>query len=586
MDRTVLANAALGKEPIDVLIRGGKLVNVYTGEIYPADVAIKGDSIAYVGDCSGLLLERAEVIDAKGMYLCPGLIDQHVHTYESHLNIVEFANAVMPLGVTGIVTDFYGECVVGGVPAVRNAIEIAKRQTPLKIFLALPMPAYYQNKPFEFNGHPNAEEMTEMMDWPECVGLNDSFGSKMIAGDPDMRLVVDQAQKRRLQVCGHGSELDEAQSNAWMAYIRRTDDHECVSAEELLYKLRAGMYVSMRIGSGCVNLPKLAPALAEHRIDTRRITMNTDVASPLRISEHGHLDNCVRTAIRCGVPPVDAIRMATLNTAECVRIDDLYGAVAPGKIADILLVEDLTDFRPAAVLSNGRLIAKNGTLLKRFESVPYPREARSTVRFPRRIRSEDFQIPAKDGAHTVRVVGCSDGTIITGELEAVLTASGGELRCDPGADVLKAASIERTGGKGELFTGFVKGFGLKKGAIASTYNPHNQHMMIVGADEADMALAANTLRECGGGFAVCCNGEVKAKLPLPLYGLLSDRPLEEVIQGVKAVYTAAWECGCTLSEPLHTLAFMGLPVIIGTLKISPFGLVDVWKEAYVDLIKD
>lgn len=584
MDRYALAKVALGEEAADLVISGGDLVNVCTKEIYAADVAIKGDSIAYVGDCAHTIGENTKIIDAKGSYICPGLIDQHIHTYESQMDVVEYANAVVPLGVTGVVNDFYGECVIGGVKAVRSSLDIAKKQTPLKMFFALPMPAYYQNLPFYHVGHPTEDEMLEMMDWEECVGLNDTFGSKMIKNDPKMLKLVNEAQKRKLQVCGHGSELSERQSNAWMAYVRRTDDHECTEPDELLYKLRLGMYVSMRVGSGCVEIPKLARALARTNLDTRRITLNTDVCSPLRMSEEGHLDNCVRTCIRNGIRPIDAICMATINTAECIRKDELFGSVSPGKIADILLVKDLVDFRAHTVIANGRVVAVNGKLTEPFKRVPYPEFAYNTVRLRKELAPADFKISCGSGGpKKVRVIGCSDAGIITEELNMELWAGDGEICPDLSEDVLKIASIERTGRTGDMYTALIHGFGLKAGAIASTYNPHNQHMTIVGTNDEDMAFAANALTEMGGGFIVVDKGKLRAALPLPMFGLLSDMPLESVVEGVRAVYSAAWDLGCKLPEPFHTLAFVGLPVIIGNLKISPSGLVDVWAEKNVPL---
>lgn len=587
MDRYSLARVALGEDYADLVIQGGKLVNVSTKEIYYADVAIKGESIACIGDCSHTVGKDTAILNAEGKFICPGLIDQHIHTYESQMDVVEYANAVIPLGITGVVNDFYGECVIGGIKAIRSSLDIAKKQTPLKIFFALPMPAYYQNLPFHHVGHPTEEEMLEMMDWEECVGLNDTFGSKMIANDQKMRRLVDEAQKRRLEVCGHGSELNEKQSNAWMAYVRRTDDHECTQSDELLYKLRAGMYVSMRIGSGCVEIPKLAKALAETRVDTRHITLNTDVCSPLRMVEEGHLDNCVRSCIQHGIHPIDAICMATINTAECIRKDDLYGSVAPGKIADILLVKDLVDFRADTVIANGKVVAREGKLLEPFQRVPYPEYAYHTVKLPQKIKPEDFAIPCSGGKERlVRVIGCSSEGIITSELHERMRPENGEIFADTQRDILKIASIERATGSGAMYTALIHGFGLKSGAVASTYNPHNQHLTVIGTNERDMAFAANQLAEIGGGFIVVENEQVKSVFPMPMYGLLSDKPLTEVVREVRGVYDAAHDIGCILPEPFHTLAFVGLPVIIGTLKISPSGLVDVWAEKKVDLFLD
>lgn len=584
--RIRMANTAMGKEKADIIIKGGHLVNVITAEIYPADVAIKGDRIAYVGNVDHTIGENTQIIDATDSYLVPGLIDQHAHTYESQMNIVEYAAAVLPLGITAIVTDFYGECVIGGVKAVRESIDIAKRETPLKILFALPMPAYYQNKPYEHTGHPTFEEMLEMMDWEECIGTNDTFGSKMIAGDSELELLVDEIQRRKLHVCGHGSELNEMESNAWMAFVRSTDDHECVNKEELLYKARLGIYISMRIGSGCVEIPNLCRALAENKIDTRRFTLNTDIISPIRIKQQGHIDNCIREVIKCGIPPIEAIRMATINTAECVKVEENLGSITPGKIADILLVRDIIDFDVKMVIANGKKVAESGKLIIPFKHVDYPSYAYNTVNLGRKLEAKDFQIKATKSTNTIRVISCNPTCVITHEEQAKLKAQDGFLCADVAKGIQKVASIDRCRRTGNIFCGFVKGFNLKKGAIASTYNPHNQNMTIVGTNDEDMALAANALVEYGGGFIVVDNGKILAKLELPLFGLLSDKPLDEIVKEYELIYNAAKDIGCSLPEPFHTLAFLGLPVIIGKIKITPKGLVDVWKEKYIDLIID
>ena len=319
-------------------------------------------------------------------------------------------------------------------------------------------------------------------------------------------------------------------------------------------------------------------------VDTRHITLNTDVCSPLRMSEEGHLDNCVRTCIKNGIHPIDAICMATINTAECIRKDDLFGSVTPGKIADIILVKDLVDFRAETVIANGRVVATNGKLIEPFKRVAYPKYAYNTVRLKREIQASDFTIRCSENTpQKVRVIGCSNEGIITTEIHTEVVPQNGVLCADTERDILKIASLERTKLSGDMYTALIHGFGLKSGAIASTYNPHNQHMTIVGTNDADMAYAANKLVEMGGGFIVVENGKTKAALPLPMYGLLSDMPLEKVVEGVRAVYSASWDIGCVLSEPFHTLAFVGLPVIIGNLKISPTGLVDVWAEKNVPL---
>jgi len=585
--RKALIEVALGMVPADLVLKGGKLVNVLTGEIYGADVAVKGEHIACVGQVDHTIGPQTEVVDAGGMYLTPGLIDQHVHTYESQLSVPQYAAAVLPRGTTAITTDFYGESTVGGKPAVRFSLDIAK-STPLKVLFVLGVPGYYQNVPFGHSGVPTAQDMMEMLDWPECVGINDTFASKIIEEDPFLLELIQATQAKGKKVCGHGSEISGRALNAWVACVRNTDDHECVDPLEALEKARSGVWVSMREGSGCPNVADLCKAIAEYGADARRFTFNTDLRSPMDIVREGHIDNAIRTAIRQGVHPVTAVQIATINAAECVKVSDDLGSITPGKYADILLVRDLPRFDVKVVIANGRVVARDGRMVVPLPPSHYPPFAYNTVRLPRALGPEDLEIRVggERGEVKVRVIVASGDSLITEETHEMLTVRDGRLQPDVDRDILKIVSIERHHASGEMGKGFIKGFGLKDGAIASTYNPQHQNLQVVGANDRDMAVAANELARIGGGFVAVRGGQVVARLELPLFGLLSDEPLETVVQKYDRIYAAVAGMGSPLPAPFHTLAFVGLPITIGKLKISPKGLVDVWQEREVDLIVD
>jgi adenine deaminase len=575
-------SVAMGHRPADLVIQGGRLVNVFTREIYPADIAVVGRRIAAVGNVDYAVSPETTIIDASGMYLTPGLIDQHIHIHETQLDIVQFAAAVLPRGTTGVCTDLYGEMVVGGKRAVRLILDAA-RGLPMKVWFVLGTPGYYQNDPFGHSGWPSREEMLEMLDWPECYGMDDAFASKIAAGDPRILELVDAVQAKGKKVCGHGSEIRGRHLNAWMAYVRATDDHETVDADEAVEKARAGVYVSMREGSGCFNVSAVARAVSEYGIDPRRFCFCTDLISPLQIADDGHIDNAVRRAIQTGIPPVVAVQMATLNAAECLKVDDDAGSISPGKIADILLVDDLAAFHVAAVVADGALVARDGALVASLPRLHYPDWAYGTVRLRGPVTPEDFALAVSPerGEVVVRVITASGRTLLTGEVREPVTSRDGQIGANVDRDILKIAAIERVRGTGEIGVGLIRGFGLRSGAIATTYNSQQQNIVVLGADDGDMALAANTLARTGGGFVLVDRGEVRGLLELPLFGLESDRPYDQVVSTLRELNAVLASMGCRLPAPFHTLGFMGLPVDIGTLKISPRGLVDVWQGTIV-----
>lgn len=585
MLRRHLIDVALGSRPADTVIRGGKLVNVLTREIYPADVAVLGERIAAVGDVAHTVGPQTVVIDATGKHLTPGLIDQHIHIHETQLNIVAFAAAVLPHGTTGVCTDLYGEMVVGGVKAVRTCLDAA-RGLPLKVWFMLGTPGYYQNIPFGHSGWPTHEEMLEMLDWPECCGMDDAFASKIAGGDPRILELIDAVQARGKKVCGHGSEVRGRPLNAWIAYVAATDDHECVDPEEAVEKARLGLHISMREGSGCFNVAAVVKAVTEYGVDPRRFCFCTDLISPVQIAEDGHIDNALRQAIRGGVPPAVAVQMATINAAECLKVGDDYGSLSPGKVASILLLDGLTEFRVAAVIAAGELVARDGQLLKPLVSPRYPAWAYGTVRLPRPLAPEDFvlRVSGNPAQATVRVMTASGSTLVTGEVHETVALSSGAIQADVSRDILKVAAIERVRGTGEVGVGLIRGFALRRGAIATTYNSQQQNLIVLGTNDPDMTLAANTLATVGGGFVVVDGGEVKGLLELPLFGLESDRPYADVLDRLRELNRILADAGCRFPAAFHTLGFMGLPVDIGTLKISPKGLVDVWRGEIVSLV--
>jgi adenine deaminase len=569
----------------DTVIRGGNLVNVYTKEIYPADVAIKGKMITRIGNVDEFVRDSTLVINAKGKYLTPGLIDSHLHTYESHMPITEYARAVVPHGTTAIITDFYGEGVVGGVKTIRFLLDLAKK-TPLKVYFVLPTPGYYQNRPFGHTNNITRRDLTDMLDWPECHGINEAFVSEVLKNDPVMLALIERAKERRMIIYGHASEITGSKLQTWLNVVGRVADHEATTTEEAREKNQLGIWLSAREGSGCRDEVALLKAITEHGANPNYFMFCTDIASPLQLTELGHIDNNIRVAIRNGIDPVVAVQIATINAAQYMRVDEYIGSISPGKFADILVVDDLSRFEVTTVISNGQIVARNGKFAYKLEFVEYPKYMLNTIRIPESLKPDDFKIKClrDKGEVKVRVIGVKNGTIITDELQFKMNIHDGELLPNVEKDLLKIVAIERHLNSGKIGKGFVHGFKLKSGAIGTTYSSQRQDIIIVGTNDKDIALAVNRLKENGGGFVVVQSGKVIAELELPILGLLSNEEFDTIVKKLSKVYKTIKELGCELEYPIHNLAFTALPTTIGNLKITYMGLVRVWEEKIVDLV--
>jgi adenine deaminase len=487
-------------------------------------------------------------------------------------------------GVTTLATDFYGEAVVAG----RSAIEVQKdfaKTSPMNILWTLPMPAFYQDLPFLHTGSLTADDMREMLSWNDCIGVNECFAAFVLRGDEVLLELMEQARGLGKVLCGHASEVRGREAATWAAYGGYLDDHECVDPDEVVEKARAGVRIVLREGSGVSDVANCLPAITRSGVDPRRFCFCSDLLSPFDLLRRGDIDHCVRLAIQAGVPVIEAIRMGSINAAETLGVDRRLGSVTPGRQADICLVDSpLEEFKITDVIAKGRLVVDYGAYVGDVSIPDYPASSRNTVTLSRPPVAEAFRIPSTaTGAASVRVIKVRDGSLITHESVTRLPVREGALWADPARDIAKVASFERHGKTGKVGHGFVSGFGLKAGAVASTYNPHCQHLMVVGVDDDDMALAARTVAEMGGGFAVARDGRVLAAVPLPLYGLLSDQPADVTVALIGKAIDAVHSLGSELTAPFHTLAFLGLPVVIGKLKITSIGLVDVWANSVVEL---
>ena len=585
MNRDELVEVARGDAPADLVITNGKLVNVNSGEIYPAGVAIQAERVAAVGDVEYAIGPRTEVIDAEGRYLCPGLIDGHIHVGGSQLSMTEFARAVVPHGTTAISTDFYEIGVVAGRKAIRFALDELKA-TPIKVLLNIPPHAYLGHGPLGNTNNIRTEDVLDLLSWPECIGLAEWNMFVASIPVPGVRELTEAAWERKMLIGGHFGEVPSQLANATAA-LGIYSEHEAMSAGEALDRLRLGVHIQAREGSAGRDLRHVVKAITEHKADPRHFSFSTDEQEADSLVLDGHVDHKIRTAIRCGVPPITAVQMATMNAAEYFRISDEMGSIGPGKIADIVLVDDLAEFAVALVIADGRLVAREGRYVGELAAPAYPNYFFNTVKLAGTTVAQDFSVEAprsSEGTAKVRVIGINEGSLVTEERHLDLPVSDGKVHPDPGRDVMKIAVLDRYEASGRIGKAFVQGFRIKSGAIGSSFNPGQMNLMVAGTNDQDMSLVANRIAELGGGYVIARDGKILGELPLPLLGLFADEPVEEVVRRLQVINVAIEsELGTDFSG-LHTsVAFVCLAVSIPTLKVCDKGLADVRVMEIVDM---
>lgn len=545
-----------GVMPADLVLKGGRVFDLITGDLVESDVAICGDTIVGVfGSYSG----RRE-IDVAGRVLVPGFIDTHLHVESSLVTPHEFDRCVTPRGVTTAICDPHEIANVCGVEGIRYFLDSAVQLVmDLRVQLSSCVPSTHMETT---GARLAAADLVPFMDHPKVIGLAEFMNYPgVLMKDPGCLEKLQAFQGRHID--GHAPLLRGHDLNGYIAAGIRTE-HEATTCDEGLEKLRKGMRVLIREGSVSKDLHALAGLLTERF--SPYIAFCTDDRNPLDIAEHGHLDHMIRTAIALGAPPLAVYRAASLSAAEGFGLKD-RGLIAPGKRADIAVIDSLEGCHASLVLAGG-VVADDAAFAARATTAPV---ARHSVKAPP-VRPEHF----RTGGNRVEtpVIGILPGKIITEHLTFDIAPQDGDKQPDLARDLVKIAVIERHGVNGNRATGFVRGFGLKRGAIGSTVCHDHHNIAVVGVDHADMALAANRLGEIEGGFVVVEAGRVLAELPLPVAGLMSLGSFEEVREQLIALRAAARSLGVTLDEPFLQLAFLALPVI-PHLKITDKGMVDV-----------
>jgi len=577
--RTVrrLTEVALGEGPADLVVIGGTLVNVCTGELQEGvNLAIAEGRIAYVGEeLQGLVSEETRVLKAHGLFLAPGFIDPHCHL-DSIYQVAEYARWVVPRGTTTAVTEAAMVANAAGPQGVKWFVEDTEG-LPLRVFILSPsmvppFPEFESSKGFPY------EAFEELISEGRCLGLGETYWPRVLDRDP-------RAMERYAEVLRLGKRLEGhsagARGRRLQAYVAAgtSSCHEATHWEEALERLRLGMAVMVREGYIRRELQAVAPVREAVR-DLRGLMLCTDFADPEMVMEQGCMDELVRRAIAYGFTPVEALQMVTINPATYFGLRDL-GALVPNHRADVVLFEDLERIRVKAVIKDGKLVAEDGRLLEEPPRYRYPPEAYRTFAL-KEVRPSDFLIPYPAQEARVRVMKVASETI-TRAAEAVLKASGGNIPSDPGQDLLKMAHISKHSPEPRLALGFVKGIGLKEGAVATSLIWDTNNILVVGVTEEEMAFAVQRLLEHQGGLFVVRGKEVLASLSLPICGIISPRPMEELAQGIRDFEGACHGLGCKIPRPflaLQTLVFTGLPF----LRLTDRGLVDIRRRSFVDLV--
>jgi len=558
-DLTRLIAVAKGDEPADLLLANARVVNTFNGEIEAGNVAIYGGRVAGVGDYR----KAGETIDLGGKYLAPGLINGHTHLESSMLDVGQYARAVVPHGTSAIVTDLHEIANVCGLEGIRYVLDCARR-LPLGMFLMAPscVPATH----LETSGASiGPEEIRRILRWRECIGLGEVMNYPgVLAADAGMLSKIESARGRIVD--GHAPGITGKDLSAYIAAGIHSD-HESVSIEEAEEKLRRGMFVMIREGSSEKNLDALLPMVTDKTY--KRCLFVVDDRSCVDLLRDGDIDAVVRKAIHRGLDPVRAIQMATINSAGYFRLDGL-GAVAPGYFANLIVLDDLADINVSMVFYGGRLVARERKPL--FKSYK-PRSGRltGTVNI-RPFTTEALKLRASGEDHPVIEV--VPGQIITRKKQMKIRIEDGFIVPDTGRDILKAAVVERHQATGNIGLGLVTGFGLKKGALASSTAHDSHNIVAVGTSDEDIFTAVKEIERLQGGLIVVAGGKVLDSLATPIAGILSDEPLDTVVAGLERLEHLTRELGSTLPAPFAALSFLALPVI-PELRLTDLGLVDV-----------
>lgn len=572
--------AGLGKYACDLKIENIKLVNVFSGEVYKTDIYIKNKRIVSIDPSADL--DAKEIIDGKGRYALPGLIDAHMHFESTMLSPEALASVVVPQGTTTLCADLMEIANVAGEKGLRAMLQSMSR---LPYRMLIEVSSRVPTAPgLETTGAVlGAEEVAQIMDWEESVSLGELDPSKILfVKDEYIHKIADTLSRRKL-VNGHaigrlGQELNVYASSGI------SDDHECVNVNEMIERLKVGMKVFIREGSSERNVDELIKGVLEKKLDTSNLMFCTDDKHAREIQVEGHINYNVSRAIELGLDPMKSVQMATVNTAKHFRMEDEIGSITPGRLADIILVEDWHDMKPDIVIFEGNVVAQNGELVKECKVEDYPDWLKHTVILKNPVTPESFEVPSKkmEGTTKIHVIEMIPRQIINNHIIKDVSVKNGMIQVDLEQDILKLAVVERYGKNGNIGIGFVQGFELKKGALAYSMSHDHHNIVVVGTNDEDMALAVNEVVRLNGGLSVACDGKILNSMELPIGGLMSEKPAEEVMAQLDILNEDAKKLGCNMDAPFMSLSFISLPTV-PELGLTDKGLVDVLAHQLIEL---
>ena len=570
----------LGMHVCDLKIENVKLVNVFSGEVYPTNIYIKNKRIVSIDPSADL--EAKKVLDGNEQYALPGLIDAHMHFESTMLSPEALASVVVPQGTTTMCADLMEIANVAGEEGLRAMLQSMNR---LPYRMLIEVSSRVPTAPgLETTGAVlGAEEVANIMEWEESVSLGELDPSKILfVKDEYIKKVADTLAKRKL-VNGHaigrlGQELNVYASSGI------SDDHECVNTNEMIERLKVGMKVFIREGSSERNVDELIRGVIEHQLDTSNLMFCTDDKHAREIQVEGHINYNVSRAIDLGLDPMKAIQIATVNSAKHFRMEDEIGSITPGRLADIILVEDWREIKPSVVIFEGNVVAENGKLLEECKVEEYPEWLKHTVILKNPITAESFAVPSKkqDGSTKIHLIDLIPRQIINHHVLEEMQVKNGKIQVNIEKDILKLAVVERYGKNGNVGVGFVRGFELKKGALAYSMSHDHHNIVVVGTNDEDMALAVNEVARLNGGLSVTCGGNILNSMELPIGGLMSEKPAEEVMAQLDILNADAKALGCGMDAPFMSLSFISLPTV-PDLGLTDLGLVDVLEHKLIPL---
>ncbi len=588
---TVLVDVAMGRAHADLVVKGGKWVSVQSGEIIPnIDIAVVQGRVAFVGhDASHTIGKKTKVIDAKGKFLVPGLLDGHMHVESGMVTVTEFVRTVAVRGTTGMFIDPHEIANVFGLKGVKLMVDEAQKQ-PIHVWVQ--MPSCVPSAPgLETPGSSiGPKEVTEAMKWKGIIGLGEMMNFPgVFMSDKKMLDEMSATHAAGKTIGGHYASPDLGLPFHGYVAGGAEDDHEGTRMEDAIARVRQGMKAMLRYGSDWFDVAAQVKAITEKKLDSRHFLLVTDDSHAATLTEEGHMDRVLRHAVSEGLNPMTAIQMMTINTAEHFGLSKEMGMIAPGRWADILLVEDLMHFKADLVIAKGQVITENGEWQVKLPVVKYPQWATKSVKMKRKLTAEDFILRTRAATGTeveAHVIGVIENQAPTRHLKMMVKAEDGEVKVDMKRDLAKIALVERHRATGKVVVGLTSGFEFtRKCAIASTVAHDSHHMIVVGTDEASMAVAANELLKCGGGQVVVLDGNVIGLVELQIAGLMSTERADVVAKKAATVLEGFKLCGSELNNPNMQLSLLGL-VVIPELRISDKGLVDVTQFDFIPVLED